>query len=67
MCTQFRFGYRDGKRPLGKPRRSWEGSIRMVVKKIGWTVWTGFMWLRIGTGGSLRIGTVGGLDSCGSG
>jgi hypothetical protein len=28
----------EGKRPLGRPRRSWENLKR---------VWTGFIWLRI--------------------
>ena len=28
-------GKRTGKRPLGRPRRSWEGSIRMDLEEIG--------------------------------
>jgi hypothetical protein len=31
-----------GKRPLGRPRRRWDG-----------VMWTGLVWLRIGTGGEL--------------
>jgi hypothetical protein len=27
--------------------------IKMNFKEIGWAVWTGFNWLRIGTGGGL--------------
>ena len=28
-------GKRMGKRPLGRPRRRWEGNIRMDLKEIG--------------------------------
>jgi hypothetical protein len=34
----------EGKRPLGRPRRRWEDTIK-------WVVGTGWSWLRIGTGG----------------
>jgi hypothetical protein len=37
-------GKPEGKRPLGRPRHRGE---------IGWGVWTGFDWLRIGTGSQL--------------
>jgi hypothetical protein len=42
----------EGKRPLGRPRRRWDG-IKMDLREIGWGVWIGFDWLRIGTGGEL--------------
>jgi hypothetical protein len=42
----------EGKRPLGRPRHRWEVNIRMDLREIGW-VWTGFIWLRIGTSGGL--------------
>jgi hypothetical protein len=42
-------GKSEGKRPLGRPRRRWEDEIRMNLKDIGWGVWSGFSWLRIGT------------------
>jgi hypothetical protein len=29
-------GMPEGKRPLGRPRRRWEGGIRMDLRKIGW-------------------------------
>jgi hypothetical protein len=35
-------GKPEGKRPLGRPRRRWVG-----------VMWTGLVWLRIGTGGEL--------------
>jgi hypothetical protein len=43
----------EGKRPLGRPRRRWEDGVRMNLVEIGWSVWSGFKWLRIGTGGGL--------------
>jgi hypothetical protein len=49
-------GKPEGKRPLGSPRGRWEDGIRMDLRKIGWGVWIGFDWLRIGTdGGLLRV------------
>jgi hypothetical protein len=41
------------KDPLGIPRRRWEDGIRIYVRKIGWGVWIGFDWLRIGNGGEI--------------
>jgi hypothetical protein len=29
-------GKPEGKRPLGRPRRRWEGNIKMVLREIGW-------------------------------
>jgi len=37
-------GKLEGKRPLGRSRRRWEGKGNYGVK-----IWTGFIWLRIGT------------------
>jgi len=31
-------GKSEGKRPLGRPRRGWDGNIRMDVREIGWEV-----------------------------
>jgi hypothetical protein len=31
-------GKPEGRRPLGKPRRRWEGGIRMDLRMIGWGV-----------------------------
>jgi hypothetical protein len=45
-CVQGLVGKPEGKRPLGRPRRKWEGNIKMDLQK-----WTGSIWLRIGTGG----------------
>jgi hypothetical protein len=41
------------KRPLGRPRRRWEYGVKMDLREIGWGVWSGFTWVRIGTVGGL--------------
>jgi hypothetical protein len=41
----------EGKKPLVRPRRKWEDNIKVDLQEIGCGVWTGFSWLRIGTGG----------------
>jgi hypothetical protein len=38
---------------LERPRRRWEDVIKMDLREIGWGVWSGFTWLRIGTVGGL--------------
>jgi hypothetical protein len=43
----------EGKRPLGRPRRRWEDNIIMGLEEVGCGVWTGLIWLSIGTGGGL--------------
>jgi hypothetical protein len=45
----------EGKRPLGRPRRRWVDNIRMDLGQVGWGMWTGLVWLRIGTGGEPSI------------
>jgi hypothetical protein len=42
-------GKPEGRRPLRRPRRRWEDNIRTDLRKVD--VWTGWSWLRIGTGG----------------
>ena len=42
-------GKPGGKRPLGRPRRRWEDNITMDLQE--GVVGTGWIWLRIGTGG----------------
>jgi hypothetical protein len=46
-------GKPDGKRPLDRQRHRREGGIRMDLREIGWGVWNGFTWLRLGTVGGL--------------
>jgi hypothetical protein len=44
----------EGKGPLERPRRRWEDGIEMDFTEIVWGgVWSGFTWLRIGTGSGL--------------
>jgi hypothetical protein len=47
-------GKPEGGRLQGRLRCRWEDNIKMALTKIGWgRVWTGFIWLRIGTSGRL--------------
>jgi hypothetical protein len=46
-------GKPEGKRPLGRPRRRWVNNIKIDLREIGRGVWTGSIWLRIGTIGGL--------------
>jgi hypothetical protein len=46
-------GKPEGKRPVRKPRHRWEDGIKMDLREIGWEVWSGITWLRIGTVGWL--------------
>jgi hypothetical protein len=34
-------GKPEGKRPVGKPRRRWEGIIKSDLQEVGCGVWTG--------------------------
>jgi hypothetical protein len=47
-------GKPEGKRPLGRPRRRWVDNIKMGLREDG-MVWTGSIWLRIGTSGGLLV------------
>jgi len=41
----------EGKRPLGRPRHRWGDNIKMMLRKYGGKVWTGFIWLTTGASG----------------
>jgi hypothetical protein len=43
----------EGRRPLGRPRRRWEDSIKMDLREIGFGGVDWIIGLRIGTGGGL--------------
>ena len=45
-------GKPEEKRPLGRPRRRWEGDIKMDLHEVGCGggAWTGSIRVRIGTG-----------------
>jgi len=38
-------GKREGKRPLGRPRRRWEDNIKVDLKEIIRAAWNGSIWL----------------------
>jgi hypothetical protein len=46
-------GKPEGKRPLGRTRHRWEDGIRMDLREIGWGVYSGSSWLRVGASGGL--------------
>jgi hypothetical protein len=47
-------GKPERKRPRVRSRRRWVDNIKMYVREMGWSVvWTGLIWLRIGTSGGL--------------
>ena len=50
MCRVL-VGSPEGKRSLGTFGRRWEDNIKTYLQEVG--VWTGLIWLRIGTGGEL--------------
>jgi hypothetical protein len=45
-------GKPEGKRPVGRLRRRWVDNIKMDLRKDR-MVWTGSIWLRLGTSGGL--------------
>jgi hypothetical protein len=52
-CTGFLVGKPDGKSPVGRPRRRVKDVIKWILGILDGRVWSGFTWLRIGTGGGL--------------
>jgi hypothetical protein len=42
-------GKREGRRPLGRPRRRCEDNIKMYLREVGWGAWTGSILLKTGT------------------
>jgi hypothetical protein len=46
-------GTPEGKRPVGRPRNSFDDNIKMALLAVGWGACTGLIWLRIGRGGRL--------------
>jgi len=43
----------EGKRPPGRHKRRWEDTMKMDIQGVGWGAGTGFIWLRLCTGGGL--------------
>jgi hypothetical protein len=46
-------GKSEGKSQLGRPRHRWVDNIRMYLVRWDGVMWTGLVWLRIGTCGEL--------------
>jgi hypothetical protein len=46
-------GRLEGQRPRGRLRHRWEDGIKWILGRLAGRVWSGFTWLRIGTGGEL--------------
>jgi hypothetical protein len=47
-------GNPEGKRPLGRTKRSWEDNIKIDLQEVGCGAWTESNWLRIEkSGGNL--------------
>jgi hypothetical protein len=46
-------GKPEGNRPLGRPRRRWKDNFMLDLRDVGFGVWIGFIWLRIGIDGWL--------------
>jgi hypothetical protein len=44
-------GKPEGKKPLGRPRNRWVDNIRIILERWDGVMWTGLVWLRVGTGG----------------
>ena len=40
-----------GKKPVGSSRHRLDYNIKIDLQEVGLGVWTGLIWLRIGTGG----------------
>jgi hypothetical protein len=43
----------EGKSLLGRPRRRWVIILEWILERWNGVMWTGLVWLRIGTGGEL--------------
>ena len=46
-------GKPEARRPLGRPKRSWEDNIKVDLRDVGWEALVKSIWLRIGAGGGL--------------
>jgi hypothetical protein len=46
-------GKPEGKRPLGRPTHRCIDNIKIDLLEVRLMLWTGLVWLRIGTGGEL--------------
>jgi len=49
--TRFLVGKPEGKRPYQRSQHTGKDNIMMDLQEVGWGVWIGLIWVRIGTGG----------------
>jgi len=49
-CKVF-IGRPEGRKPLERRRLRWQGNIKMDLTEIGWKLWTGCIWIRVGISG----------------
>jgi len=49
----FVLGKSEFQRPLESPGNTWFDNTEMDLQDVVWGPWTGFIWLRKGTGGGL--------------
>jgi uncharacterized membrane protein len=49
MRTKFWLEKPDWKSPLGRLGVERRAILKWIFRKYGWWVWTGFIWLKIGT------------------
>jgi len=47
---RFLVGKSEGTIPLGRPRLGYKRNIKMDLQKVDGELWTGLIWLRVGTG-----------------
>ena len=50
-CIHGFDGEPEGGRPFGRPRCRWEDDNKLNLPEKECEPWTGFIWLRVGTGG----------------
>jgi hypothetical protein len=51
ICIHILVGKSEGERRRGRSSSKCEDNTRMDLREIGWWVWIGCIWLRVGTSG----------------
>jgi hypothetical protein len=42
--VDFLVGKPEGRRPLERPKRRWEDGLKMDLRRLAGSVWSGFIW-----------------------